>query len=410
MRIGVRVSELMTHQGEHRVVRLPQDAQDVYQINLYRYLHAPTKNGEQIIFKSWPAYGRDTVRNSLVCYVSELVFGMLDVDINGEVDVTQVQQVTLGCDPEFFIMDSSTNGIVLPDRIFPRKYAAIGYDGLMAELRPNPTLTEDELCGNLWFLFQEARKETDAYCTFHGIDPQRLRFIGTSYLPLQSAAGLSAGFHLHYGIPKGLLGNVNWRHPKRKIAQQITKILDYYVGIPSVITEDFNEAERRSSPFVIYGKPGSFRMDNRTLEYRTPGGAMLRHPTLTKGLIGLGALVMEDLVVKVSAWTDSFSNIEQLANADIRDCYPNVPKDPLKIFSTMCSRSNAEAKGCLTQIADDLAKMAGFESRRGAVEELLNCLASDTDFNKDIEVNWRSYYEEQPRTMGVFQPSGQTAT
>ena len=133
---------------------------------------------------------------------------------------------------------------------------------------------------------------------------------------------------------------------------------------------------------------------------------MLRHPVLTKGLLGLGALVMEDLVVKVSAWTDSFSNVEQLVNADIRDCYPSVPKDPYTIFSTMCSQDNAAAVVCLDNIANDLSTMVGFENRRHAVEELLNCLATGIDFNKDIELNWREYYEEQPRTMGVFQSSG----
>jgi len=407
MKIGVRISELMTLRGENRLLRIPQDARDMYQVNPYRYLHSSGHNGSQMILKSWVAYGADTIRDSTVCYVSEAVYKLLDVDTGGEIDITQVQNITLGCDPEFFVVNGVTNEIIFASIIFPSKYGDVGYDGMMCELRPMPALSEHVVCKNLWDLFKKARTIVNNYCVRNGVNPEVLRFLGTSYLALAKKNGFSAGFHLHYGLPQELLGNVGWQHPKRLLAKQITKILDYYVGIPSIIVEDSTEVTRRSNPYIEYGKPGAFRMDNRTLEYRTPGAAMLRHPVLAAGLMGLGALVMEDLVIKVSAWTNSFTTIDQLVKADIRDCYPNIPKNPQEIFGTICSSSNTPAMGHLEKIANDLSNMVGFEQRRDSVEKLLNCLTNGVEFNKDIEINWRKYYdEEQPRTVGVFQQPG----
>ena len=56
----------------------------------------------------------------------------------------------------------------------------------------------------------------------------------------------------------------------------------------------------------------------------------------------------------------------------------------------------------LETIANDLVKMPSFNKRRESVERLLNCLSQGREFSKNIEENWREYYEEQPRSVGVF--------
>jgi len=45
-----------------------------------------------------------------------------------------------------------------------------------------------------------------------------------------------------------------------------------------------------------------------------PGGSLLRHPILTRGVLGLGAVVIEDIISRIKICTDSFENLEHMSS------------------------------------------------------------------------------------------------
>jgi hypothetical protein len=398
MKIAIRSSMEMTKLGENRVIRFADEVAILKQLERYIYLHSKCANGKQVILKSFPAYDSDKRNDAFSCYVSQDVYNMLYRDFNGLSEVKQVSPVTLGCDPEFFLLDSCTNQIVYASAVFKNKNGEVGYDGLLAELRPKPSRCEYQVCWNLWQLIQTARNELNGVHNFN-VRPERTRFIGTSYLKSNVAMGFSAGFHLHFGLPKQLLRNYRYGTIEFATINKIIRILDFYVGIPSVIIEKYPETIRRTSPLVDYGKPGLFRIDNVTVEYRTPGGALLKHPVLAVGLLGLGGLVINDIVIKLSAITNSFDEMEKLQDIDIGSLYEGMIVDPYEIHKVICASDNNEALNYLNKIANDLTKMYGFEDRRRSVEPMLSMLCSGQPLNNDIEINWRKYYNGEYRKV-----------
>ena len=393
MQIQIAVSEMMTKLGEDGILRLPRDGRELHELDLNKFLYTNnTKSGRPVGFRIWPAFARDMVRDSFIGYVSNFTYHNLFRDEQDCVELKLSKDVMLGCDPEFFIMDSSNSQVISASALLKHKNGAVGYDGIMGELRPAPALTPEDVCLNLWKLIKEAREIVNSGYEF----PGRIAFIATSFLKIYGiiGGGQSAGFHLHFGLPSQMIGNVNPRHPKMALAKEIVKVMDYYVGIPSSTFERGDDVIRRSSMSNPYGKPGAFRMDNRTLEYRVPGGFLLAHPVLASGLIGLGALVVDDMLAKIQDWSNSFSNMQQVLNANIRDCYPNIP-DAKNIMSIICSPSHLPALQQMETIANDLAAMPGFDKRKFSVVRFLNCVNSNTTFNNNIEMNWRSYYNEE---------------
>jgi hypothetical protein len=142
-----------------------------------------------------------------------------------------------------------------------------------------------------------------------------------------------------------------------------------------------------------------------TLEYRTPGGALLKHPVLTRGILSLGILVIEDAVSRMKTCTNNFCN-PGLMSTDfhMKELYPSILSEE-RIRQLICNIDTAPAKNVLPSIISDLEKMVGWEKRRNKIGEFLECLLNDTQFINDIEFNWRGYYAKQQRQMDIFQTS-----
>jgi len=228
--------------------------------------------------------------------------------------------------------------------------------------------------------------------SFHG-KAAVARNAQTNTAMLQPGCKLTAGFHLHYGIPKEILG-----YQKKFVAQQVVKALDYYVGLPSIIPEGYGDSYRRTVQGIEYGKPGMFRIDHRTLEYRTPGAALMKHPVLAKGLIGLGAVVIEDIISRVKTKTHGFTQLSEIANdADIRVLYPNIPA-VMEIFGAICSPTTDVAKGHLSTIRSDVEKMVGYARRAESVNNFFDNI--ETQFSIDVEENWGRYKNHGERQSG----------
>jgi hypothetical protein len=333
------------------------------------------------MFQIAEAFKEDVIRNPNCAYVTSGVDCELFIKDKQSKEISRVTNITLGCDPELFMVDRISGNILAAHR-FMRKYGDVGHDGMLLEFRPNHSLYAEEVCNNIWALINKAR------CMFNAFpEGNRIKMIAGS-----SWKGLTAGFHLHYGMPKGLLG----LHPSvTTVAKLMTTAFDYYVGIPSIIPEGNKDVERRTTKFVRYGKPGEFCLDNRTFEFRMPGGINLKHPLLTRGLLALGAVVAEDVASRINTCTDNFIDLrELLSDVNLKTLYPNLP-DIHTFYGIICNPDITAAMNQLPTIRNDVRQMIGYKQRAQAVESYSECIENSDKFGNNIEQNWRDFYNEK---------------
>lgn len=394
MKIAISSSDLMNEQSkhlsllEHKIIRIPFELRDINQISVNNFINLKSKDNEIITLKVEYAYKVDVEKDALSAYVTEDTLRSLyleDTERKTTQEIEVVNGITLGCDPEFFLVNKKNNFSIINASDLFKKFGQIGYDGVLMEIRPSPNTSEVILTRNMWDLIKEIRGRINNH---RKVDGNSVSFMAASYY-----CKITAGFHLHYGLPKQLIGG----RPKSKrdfIQSQIARAMDYYVGIPAVVSEGEYDWMRRGSTEVSYGKPSDKRSKYRTLEYRTPGGSLLRHPILTQGILGLGAVVMEDAVSRIKLCTNKFANLENVScSSDIQDIYPNIP-NTFNLFESVCSKDLTLARKHLEVITNDVNEMVGFKGRQKSIECFLKCLHNKTEFGHDIEEGWRSYYEK----------------
>lgn len=379
MQIDIQISKEMdsraaTGENERRLIRIPKEFREICEFEVGDFIHLRTHSGEVISLAVEQAFESDVKNDSFVAYLTSEIYNSVMRRQENTVEIDLVEGITLGCDPELFLIDRN-NGVVGANRFF-KKYDAVGYDGILLELRPAPSTDDAAVTNNLRNMLIQARNKINAS---KRIDGRNVIMVARS-----AWGNLTAGFHLHYGLPKPMLGM-----SRRFIADQLVKVLDYYVGIPSIIPEGNSDAYRRTVPYMEYGKPGNYRIDNRTLEYRVPGGVLMAHPILAQGILALGAVVMEDIISRIRAVTDGFTNLRKVsADTHIREIYPSIPP-VMEIFRVICNPSIDAAYSHLDKICNDIEKMVGYPRRRTIVDGFMNCAKTKTQFSMKIEENWR---------------------
>lgn len=129
----------------------------------------------------------------------------------------------------------------------------------------------------------------------------------------------------------------------------------------------------------------------------------MRHPTLSTGILGLGAVVMEDVVSRIYEKTDGLKDLSKMSReGDIRQLYPNIP-NVHDLFYLICSFKTDVAMAHVKTIMNDIKQMVSYEGRKESVDAYFNSILSGEVFNNDIEYNWRRFYNEgQQRKMDIF--------
>jgi len=390
MKVPIKVSKTMDSESswneyyENRIVRVPLWCRDKYGLTLGNFHMFREKDGSIMILQIAEALLEDLKEDQLSLYVTSVVFDRLCIYDN-KTEVERVCNITLGCDPEFFLVDKFTGNTVMANRFVP-KQGAVGHDGMLMEIRPYPSTDENVLTSNINALLKQCRAVINS--TDEG---KNIVMVGASCWK-----GLTAGFHLHYGLPSALLGR------KSETIRLMTTVADYYIGIPSIIPEGNEDCYRRVVPLLTYGKPGGYRIDNQTFEFRLPGGSCLRHPILTRGLIALGAIVVEDFVSRLNAVTDHFVNLRKVSTFNtIEELYPNIA-NAQEIHSTICNIDITPARSALKSIIDDVRKMVGYKDRASSVEPFFACITNGTKFSYNIEDNWGGFNNEEQQKQMVF--------
>lgn len=314
-------------------------------------------------------FARDLIRNPSSAFVTKNVL----TEVGGQKeDLAVTRHITMGCDPELFLVDSLTNQLYNPTFLF-KKWDSIGYDGMLAELRPMPSVDPAEVVSNLRDMIVAIKR------TLFTKNLDHVRMISKS-----SGWGLFAGFHIHMGIPKNLLNPYQIGYTK--ILRVVVKALDYYVGTLAVLAEG-DDCTRRCSPFVNYGKVGDHRVDMRTLEYRVPGGMLLKHPGLTHGLISLCSLVAHDTLERLRVFTHDFTTeVPEDENKLLAELYPNAlgTKD---MFDIICSTSTKKTKIEAEKVKKDLICMINYPFYEKSVEQFI--ILAQSRVSENIWLNWQ---------------------
>ena len=168
----------------------------------------------------------------------------------------------------------------------------------------------------------------------------------------------------------------------------IVRSLDYYLTTLTTVVED-TDFLRRCNPFTAYGKIADFRADNfKTLEYRVPGGALLKHPDLVNGMLSIASLVTHDILERIKIVTNNFEMEIEDELKLLKTLYPNIilTDDLFKIISS--PNINMAIK-CCESIQQDLRCMINYKYYEPYIEQFYSLFGKKISNN--IVKTWRNH-------------------
>jgi len=373
---------------EDQLIRVPKLLREKLDIETGFFLRLKGSAGT-LLLQTSIAYKADALNDNTVAYVSSSTFNLLSAQHSIKLEL--VNDITIGCDPEFHLLDSAT-GFNVSARHFFSNYGELGNDCGLAEIRPRPSTKPKEVVNNISILLQQAHKKL--------VDSNAMRKYSIVMAAASHMNGMSAGFHIHFGLPKQLLTitSKHWR-------DVIVDVLDYYVGVSAVLPEGNDDYIRRSTRFSRYGKPGDYRWDRTTLEYRVPGGHLLRHPILTHGILSIAKIVIQDVLSRLSKISKQFSEDINVDYQMLHALYPTLPTKEI-IANAITSEDINEAVKHFKPIVKSVSKMFGYEVEKLNILRYYSYVASNLlgkkAFDFDIRHNWRLKDEVQQRQMAIY--------
>jgi hypothetical protein len=320
------------------------------------------------------------VAHAIVGPTQEMAYVSPDVfeKIQGDSVEFKILEVTLGCDPEFFILWEDR--LVIASNYLPF-IGQVGSDGGLGELRPTYGRHESHVVANLRGLISKIPGSMKRSQWLKGFPDDGNAF---SYQAHSYHQETPAGFHVHLGIPPEIL---NTRTDFNRAAiNHIVRCLDWYVSVPTVPLEVSHERRLASSK---YGQPGDYRPSNVTLEYRTPGGFYLRTPELAAGLMGMSLLVTETVVSRMKEASNGFVNLHKLTESDLQEILP-IP-DVSKVKNVLTSRNTRLAEEQIPAIYEEMTRLPTFKKHQEAVDGFLRVVKEKNVPNPDLLLNWKEH-------------------
>lgn len=205
-----------------------------------------------------------------------------------------IENVTIGSDPELFLIDSSGNavsseGLIGGDKESPRQLSDKGHavqeDNVMVEFNIPPVIDEDSFVRELDFCLSEIDKLTEydldivsskefskeqlstPQAEMFGCSPDFTVWNGSmNDTPTPPEFLRFAGGHIHVGFDE----------PDIRTCDELVKALDLFLGVPAVIMDD----DTRRKEF--YGSAGRFRDTSYGVEYRTLSNFWLKSEELQR--------------------------------------------------------------------------------------------------------------------------------
>lgn len=272
--------------------------------------------------------------------------------------------LTLGCDPEFVIVDNSGE-VVNADRLLA-KSGKLGSDAGLGELRPEPSTKPRDVLLNLKTLINSF--EEHPVCKKYGA-------VSTSYYK-----GWMTGFHVHLGLPREIISLS--ANKSIEFIRSFVRVLDYYIGIPTMLAD---ETDRRRLSRGDYGKPGDFRLSRKTMEYRTPGGFHLRSPLYARRLLEATHRVAEDVIWRVEELTKNWTEMEKFHSFEhFKDLYHLPNYENIRKALTIPDRKYA--RGMMEEIADRFSNIYGYQNSKNFITGFLS---KYEPVSSNLLDNWR---------------------
>lgn len=209
----------------------------------------------------------------------------------------KLDNITIGSDPELFIINKNTGKVVSSIGLIPGEKgnawrgddmpAGFGLetDNIVAEFNIPPVTNMQSFVNNIEYMknyikkfVSDKNKDLGIKCSASElVDPEQLnskqaKLFGcdVDYNAWTESANpkpegnrtnlRSCGFHIHIGYDT----------PNIDTSLRLVKYLDTYLGLPSLFMD--NDTRRRS----LYGKAGCFRLTSYGVEYRVLSSAMMR--------------------------------------------------------------------------------------------------------------------------------------
>lgn len=288
----------------------------------------------------------------------------------------KILEVTLGCDPEFFILWNHKRVVAATYLPF---VGQIGCDGELGELRPTYGKHESQVVATLASLISQIPSKMKREAWAHGYPERGDQF---SYEAHSYLGGVAAGFHVHMGIPPEILNTR--RDFNRAAMNHIVQCLDWYVSVP-LIPLEANHSRRLGKS--NYGRPGDYRPSNVTLEYRTPGAFYLRTPILAAGLLGMSLLVVENLVSRLKIASKNFVNLHKLTAADFHEIMPKPEPDEIK--GVLLNENTNLSRFAMEGIRKQLEALPSFGKHRAAVEDFFSVVDKQEQPRPNLLMNWK---------------------
>lgn len=383
MELSIRASKKMNEGGsiEDSYIRLPDQLIENLSAKIDDTITLECKNGDNLDLKIKGLYEEDASLLLKAGYVTEDTYDKLLI-INKNLE--RVDNLLIGCDPEFFLVHKPSRKIIPGMEYFSNASdRQIGSDGALMELRPHPNMDSDKVTDNIGLLLFNAKQKmikNKGLSKRYKIED--IYMIGSSYYDK-----MSAGFHIHFGIPPRMLDTSNT--DVRSAATQIANVLDYYIGIPSILPEQVVDASRRMNIEIAYGKPGDWRLQFPTFEYRVPGGFLLSDPVLTKGLLSMSWVVMDDVLSRIKACTEDFKNIDFVGSPNkVKELYPHIISDRIELCKVICNYNHRETAKIVDKVFRDIEEMVSFEKEKKSLINFYNRITSGTFVTHNIEENW----------------------
>lgn len=194
-----------------------------------------------------------------------------------------IADTIIGADPEFLLFDSEGN-VVRANNVLSH-YGQIGADGAMAEIRPKPAISPEELVNNIKILLENKSLVESI---------EKYNWIAGCYYK-DKHRDYPIGGHIHIGNPIQIARIDNER--RMDFFKSFNKIIDELLAIPMIKIDgaDLGRARRTECATGKYGYFGEWRPCNGRLEHRTLSGMWLMHPILATYVFGVAKAIIDEV-------------------------------------------------------------------------------------------------------------------
>jgi hypothetical protein len=194
-----------------------------------------------------------------------------------------VDTTVIGADPEFLLFNQD-GGVVRANNVLSY-HGSLGCDGAMAEVRPKPAISPEELVANIRSIFADP-KLTKPISPFRWMS-------GCYYKDHQRDYPM--GGHIHIGNPARIAKLPLER--REDLFKVFNKILDELLAVPMIKVDgaELGSARRTKCTMGKFGYFGEWRTCNGRLEHRTLSGHWLMHPKLATCVLGTAKAIIDEV-------------------------------------------------------------------------------------------------------------------